>query len=110
MEIHWVNPQLFGENDRRSVEERLRSLAEGRSDVIDVRISARPGAHHRHGGHEVRVTCEARGKEIVATRARADAALALNEAMDVFERELGRMRDRRAELRKGREPTPRRQP
>jgi len=103
MEIHWVNPQVFGENDRHSVEERLRKLAESHSDVIDVRISARPGAHHRHGGQEVRIVCEARGKEIVATRTRVDAALALNEAMDVFERELGRMRHRRAGQRKGRE-------
>jgi cold shock CspA family protein len=103
MEIHWVNPQAFGENDRSSVEGRLRQLAEGRTDLIDVRISARAGGHHRHGEHEVRITCEARGKEIVATRTRADAALALNEAMDVFERELGRLRDRRSAPRKGRE-------
>jgi cold shock CspA family protein/ribosome-associated translation inhibitor RaiA len=103
MQIHWVNPQVFGENDRQGVEERLRKLAESRSDVIDVRISAQPGAHHRHGGQEVRIVCEARGKEIVASRTRPDAALALNEAMDVFERELGRLRHRRAEQRKGRE-------
>jgi cold shock CspA family protein len=74
--------------------------------VIDVRIAARPTGHHRHGGQEVRITCEARGREIVAARARPDAGLALNEAMDVFERELWRMRDRRGSRGKREHPAP----
>ena len=103
MEIHWVNPGLFRESDRSLVEERIRELTQGHSDVIDVRIAARQTGHHRHGGQEVRITCEARGKEIVAARARPDAGLALNEAMDVFERELRRLRDRRSGRREERE-------
>ena len=102
MEIHWVNPESFGEAEREGVETRIRKLSEGRADVIDVRVVARPGGHHRHGGHEVRITCEARGRQIVAARTKPDASLALNEAMDVFERELSRLRGRRAE-RRGRE-------
>jgi len=103
MEIHWVNPNVFAEGVRSRVEERILALTDGRSDVIDVRITARQSGHHRHGDQEVRITCDARGKEIVASRTRPDAGLALNEAMDVFEQELGRMRSRRSEPRKGRE-------
>jgi ribosomal subunit interface protein len=103
MEIHWVNPTHFPEGDRSLVEERIRELTQGRTDIVDVRITARPTGHHRHGGQEVRITCAARGKEIVASRARPDASLALNEAMDIFEQELRRMRDRRTSKRAERE-------
>jgi ribosomal subunit interface protein len=107
METHWVNPDRFREADRRLVEKRLSELTRDRTDVIDVRIAARPNAHHRHSGQEVRITCEARGREIVAARTRADAGLALNEALDVLERELTRMRHRRTQRREERaRPSP----
>jgi cold shock CspA family protein/ribosome-associated translation inhibitor RaiA len=102
MEIHWVAPDAFREADRESAEARIRELAEGQSDVIDVRIAARETGHHRRGGHEVRITCEARGREIVAARTRPDPGLALNEAVDAFERELRRLRDRRTARREQR--------
>ena len=97
MEIHWVEPDAFRELDRRHAEERIRKLAGEHTDVIDVRVAARSSGHHRHGGHQVRITCEARGAEIVAARTRPDAGLALNEALDAFEREIRRLRHRRAE-------------
>jgi ribosomal subunit interface protein len=103
MEIHWYNPEAFREEDRRLVEERILELTRERTDVIDVRITARPSGHHRHGGQEVRITCEARDKEIVAARTRPDAGFALNEALEVLERELWRMRHRRAQRREERE-------
>jgi len=103
MEIHWVNPGSFREEERNLVEARILELTQGRTDIIDVRITARPTSHHRHGGQEARISCEARGKEIVAARTRPDASLALNEAMDAFERELRRMRDRRSGKREERE-------
>jgi cold shock CspA family protein/ribosome-associated translation inhibitor RaiA len=106
MEIHWVNPEAFREAERESAEARIRELAEGRSDVIDVRIAARSTGHHRRGGHEVRITCEARGRELVAARTRPETGLALNEALDVFERELRRLRDRRGLQRELREAAP----
>jgi ribosome-associated translation inhibitor RaiA/cold shock CspA family protein len=96
MQIHWVNGEVFREADRESAEARILELTEGYTDIIDVRVTARSSGHHRHGGNEVRITCEARGKEIVAGRTRPDAGLALNEATDVFERELRRLRDRRS--------------
>lgn len=106
MEIHWVHPELFGEDERRVVEDRLEALARERTDLIDVRITAKSTTHHRQGGHEVRITCEARGKEIVAARTRPQAGLALNEAMDAFEREVWRMRHRRTQERDERPAAP----
>ena len=98
MQIHWVGGDVFREAEREDVEARIRDLTDGYTDIIDVRITAKTNGHHRHGGQEVRITCEARGKELVAARTRPDAGLALNEAMDVFERELRRLRDRRSEV------------
>ena len=100
MELHWVHPESFGEAERQSAEERIRALAEGHTDLIDVRVIARKTAHHRHGGHEVRITCDARGQEIVAGRTRPDVGLALNEVIDAFEREVWRMRERRTQQRR----------
>jgi cold shock CspA family protein/ribosome-associated translation inhibitor RaiA len=99
MEIHWLHPEVFGEQERRVAESRLQELAADRADLIDVRIAARPSGHHRHGGQEVRITSHARRKEIVAARTRADASLALNEALDAFDREVWRMRHRRTQQR-----------
>ena len=96
MEIHWhhVGTTLRDE-ERAAIEERLRSLAAGHDDLIDVRISGRESGHHRHGEKEVRIVCQARGKELVAARSRADLGLALHEALDAFEREVHRLRERR---------------
>jgi len=106
MELHWVRPEIFGEADRLAAEKRIEALARDRTDVIDVRITARSTPHHQHGENEVRIVCEARGREIVAARTRTDAGLALNEALDVFEREVWRMRHRRTQQRKDRPATP----
>jgi cold shock CspA family protein/ribosome-associated translation inhibitor RaiA len=106
MEIHWHRPETFHEADRAAAEARLRELARDRTDLIDVRITARLSSHHRHGGQEVRITCKARGTEIVAARARDDAGLALNETLDVFEREVWRMRHRHTQVRSERPAGP----
>jgi len=97
MEIHWVHPECFSEEERRVAEARIRELERDQTDLIDVRIAAKSTLHHRHGGHEVRLTCEARGKEIVAARTRTDMSLALDEVLDAFEREVWRMRQRRTQ-------------
>jgi cold shock CspA family protein len=99
MEIHWVHAGELRDDQRSLVEARLRSLENDRNDLIDVRITVRRNGHHRHGGQEVRITCQARGHELVAARTRPDAGLALDEAVDAFEREVWRMRDRGAQRR-----------
>jgi len=106
MELHWVHPEVIREADRRAAEARIEAMASGHTDLIDVRITARASAHHRHGGQEIKITCMARGKEIVAERTRPDAGLALNECLDVFEREVKRMRHRRIGARVERPASP----
>jgi ribosomal subunit interface protein len=99
VEIHWRNLEEIGDAQREAVEDRLRALAEGHTDLIDVRIAARSTGHHRHGDREVRIACQARGSEIVAARVRPDAGAALDEVVDAFEREVHRLRERRRDQR-----------
>lgn len=106
MQLHWVHPELFAPRQREEAAARIEALAQGHQDLIDVRVTARASDHHRHGGHEVRITCDARGKEVVAARTRPDVGLALDEALDAFERQVWRMRDRRTEGRNAHEPSP----
>jgi cold shock CspA family protein len=106
MQIHWVHAGELGEQERAEAEARLLDLAEGHNDLIDVRITARSSGHHRHGDREIRITCEARGREIVAARTRPDLGLALVEALDSFEGEVRRMRTRRRDQRSERPTAP----
>lgn len=106
MEIHWVHAGELREEDREEAEARLASLAEGYTDLVDVRITARSSGHHKHGDKEIRITCDARGGELVAARTRPDLGLALNEALDSFEREVRRMRRRRRDRRSERPAEP----
>lgn len=99
MEIHWRNMDEIDAEEREATERKLRALSNGHSDLIDLRIAAKPNHHHRHGGQEVHITCQARGKEIVATRTGADLGQALHDALDAFVAEVRRLRDRRAERR-----------
>jgi len=104
VEIHWVDLGELDDAERADAEARLERLAEGHSDLIDLRITGHGTRHHRHGGREVRITCQARGREIVAARSQPDLGLALNEALDVFEREVHRLREKRRDL--SRAPAP----
>jgi cold shock CspA family protein/ribosome-associated translation inhibitor RaiA len=106
MEIHWVHANGLAEDDRAEAEGRLYALAEGHADLIDIRVLARETGHHKHADKEVRITCEARGREIVASRSRPDLGLALNEVLDVFEREVRKMRRRQSDRRVQRPPAP----
>lgn len=99
MEIHWRNMDEIEATQREAVERRLSALAEGQTDLIDLRIVAKPNNHHRHGGQEVHIACQARGAELVATRTGDDVGKALNEAVDAFVHEVRRLRDRRTDHR-----------
>lgn len=95
MEIHWRNGDGIPGKEKEKIEARLRALAETHRDLIDIRINIKRSGHHRRGGQEVVIACQARGKEIVATREQPEAAVALNEAVDVLERQVVKLRDRR---------------
>lgn len=99
VQIHWRHLDDIDPEEREAVEARLRALADGQTDLIDVRISAKTSGHHRRGDKEVRIACLARGKELVAARTRPDLTLALREAVDAFVREVKRFRDRRDDWR-----------
>ena len=105
MEIHWRNLSVLDETLRARVEERLRMLATDRDDLLAVHISAKTSGHHVHGGSEVSLHATTHGKELVASRTRPDLEQALAEALDAFERELRRVRDRMSE-RRGRVAAP----
>jgi ribosomal subunit interface protein len=106
MEIHWVGMTELDEAEQAGVERRFTKLADGHNDLIDLRVTGRKSGHHVHGEQEVRITCQARGTEIVAHRTRPDLALALNEAVDVFEREVHKLRERRRDRRRVRSSEP----
>jgi ribosomal subunit interface protein len=106
VEIHWHDVETLSEAERSAIEERIARLASHHSDLIDIRITGRTTRHHRRGNQEVRITADVRGSEIVAARTRTELGLAMNEAMDAFERELRRMRGRRRSRRSEQAPAP----
>jgi len=91
---------------RALAERRLRGLAAAHTDLIDLRVTGRHTQHHRQSAHEVRVTCQARGRELVVTREGDQLGAALNEALDVFEREVHKLRRRQRDRRSERTPLP----
>lgn len=100
MEIHWHNPDAVGEQDRDRTEHRLRRLAaEREGDLIDIWIDLQENPHHRHGGDEAVIRCQARDAELVSRRKADEAGLALREALAAFEREVHELRGRRTHAR-----------
>jgi cold shock CspA family protein/ribosome-associated translation inhibitor RaiA len=106
VEIHWRNFNRLDSDVREAIEGRLRALAAERDDLIDVRIAGQRSEHHRHGGCEARIAANLRGKEIVAMRSGLEDRVALDEALDAFEREVRKRRELRDDPRAGSEPTP----
>ena len=106
MEIHWRNLDELGSDLRSAIEARLRDLDEGHGDLIKLWITGARTPHHRRGGQEVRLRCQARGREIVAARTRPDLGQSLDEVLDAFEREVRKLRDRRTDHRGARPAEP----
>ncbi len=106
MEIHWDGLEDIPNERRNAIAARIQELAAEHDDLFDVRVVGRQTRHHRHGGCEVVIACQARGKEIVAKRTREDISLALDEVLDAFEREVRRLRGRRLDRRSDHPPTP----
>jgi ribosome-associated translation inhibitor RaiA len=102
VQIHWVGLQGLDETERERAEARFSQLADGHSDLIDLRVVGRASGHHQHGGQEVRITCQARGRELVAARTAGELGRALHDALDAFESEVHRLREKRRD--RGRKP------
>jgi cold shock CspA family protein/ribosome-associated translation inhibitor RaiA len=92
--------------ERERVAGRLEGLAEGHTDLIDIRIKGQTTDHHKHGEQSVRITCQARGRELVAARTRPDLGLALHDALDAFEREVHKLREKRRDRTRAPAPEP----
>jgi ribosome-associated translation inhibitor RaiA len=96
LEIHWHHANFVASEEKTEIEEKLHTLAEqGHNDLIDVRISGNPSRHKGHTEHEVRITCEARGQEIVAARSAAKMDQALHDALESFKHQVREMRKKR---------------
>lgn len=106
MQIHWRNPGEIADADREAAETRLRRLAEGHTDLIDVWVDVAREPHHRHGTGEVTLRCQARGADLVSHGRDAEPALALRDALRAFEREVKRLRERRQDRRTERPAEP----
>jgi cold shock CspA family protein/ribosome-associated translation inhibitor RaiA len=106
MEIHWTHLSELNPKIRAAAEARLQALAAGHDDLIDLRIAGHSTRHHRHGERRVRITCLARGRQVIATCERDDLELALNDVLDDFEREVNELRRWRRDLRTERPAQP----
>ena len=98
MEIHWDRLDL-SEELRETTEARLRRIAAQHDDLLAIHIAGRVSAHHRKGGCEVHVSGRAKGREIAASRSGPEPGKALHDALGAFERELRKLRGRRAQRR-----------
>lgn len=103
MEIHWMNLDGLKARERRGAEARFRKLGASHNDLIDLRITGKKNGQGA-AGEEVRIACQARGREIVAARSADQVGRALHDAIDAFEREVWRLRDRRRDRRGARGP------
>jgi ribosome-associated translation inhibitor RaiA len=95
MQIHWAQfPDAMTEQ-RSAAEQRLQRLAQEDRHLGVVRIVARPLRHHRQGGQAVKLTGHVRGREIVVCEEGQGLGRALADAVESFERQIHRLRERR---------------
>ncbi|MBY0398804.1 HPF/RaiA family ribosome-associated protein [Myxococcota bacterium] len=105
MDIQWHVVTDLDSVRREAAESRIQKLAHGQKDLIHVVIHVEGSKHHQHGAAEAKIRCQARGRELIAHERDADPAMALNRALDVFEREVRAMRAKRRDHRgNGRTP------
>jgi ribosome-associated translation inhibitor RaiA/cold shock CspA family protein len=107
MQIHWRHAGKLSPAERDHAARHLGELEKGHSDLTDLWVDVASGSeHHRKGNEKVTIRCQARRAEIVATGTHVEAGLALREAIEKFEREVWRLRDKRSEHRRRSEAAP----
>jgi len=97
VKIHWTKLTGLRETARHRIEARLRQLADGHRDLLDIHIA---GRDMPRAGHEVKITCSAHGHAITVAQEHARVAGALHGVVEDFEREVHRLRDRRQDRRR----------
>ena len=106
MEIHWRNARDITTEDRENATDRIERLAADHTDLIDVWLDFEKSAHHRKGVATVTIRCQARQAELVAHGSHQDGPMALRDALERFEREVQKMRQRRRQRRVERSAAP----
>lgn len=99
MDIQWHVVTDLDSARRESAESRIRKLGEGRKDLIHVVVHVESSKHHQHGAAEVKIRCQAKGRELIAHERDDEPEIALTRAVDVFEREVRSMREKRRDHR-----------
>jgi ribosome-associated translation inhibitor RaiA len=94
MEFHWDHLNEVLPEKRREIEARIERVAASHHDLVDVRISGQASEHHHLGGKRARIAGRARGTQVVAVRDAISLELAVDEAVDTFERELRKLAKR----------------
>lgn len=101
MDIQWHVVTELSPSAREGAESRIAKLAEGQKDLIHVVVHVEGSNHHQHGAAEAKIRCQAKGRELIAHERDEEPEIALNRAVDVFEREVRSMRDKRRNHRGG---------
>lgn len=97
MQIQWTNPQAVAPRLREAVEARLHALSDRVGDLMLVAIEVRPDTHHRHGAEEAVIRTWLGDRSLIAREREPEPGRALHRALDVFEREVRRARDRQVD-------------
>ena len=99
MDIQWHVVTDLAPSCREAAEARIEKLAEGQKDLIHVVIHVEGSNHHQHGAAEAKIRCQAKGRELIAHERDDEPEIALTRAVDVFEREVRAMREKRRDHR-----------
>ncbi len=106
MDIQWHVVTQLDADRREAAEARILKLKEGQKDLIHIVVRVEGSNHHQHGNAEVKIRCQAKGRELIVQEKGEEPEIALTRAVDVFEREVRKLRAKRRDHRVGRPPMP----
>ena len=99
MDSQWHVVTDLASSCREAAESRIEKLGEGQKDLIHVVVHVEGSNHHQHGAAEAKIRCQAKGRELIAHERDEEPEIALTRAVDVFEREVRSMREKRRDHR-----------
>ena len=101
MDLQWHAKVEVPEKTREAIDKRIVDLADEHDDLIHVVIHVEGSNHHRKGVAEAKIRGQARGRELIANGRGEEPAMALDDAVEAFEREVRTMRDKRRDASRG---------